>query len=337
MSLNYKTISILLLCFLSILISNKTSALSGPEEITELEEKIYYKTTPEKPNIGDEVQIEAQMYGTNIADTNFSWKINNKTFKEGVGLNKISFTLSEKTNVNLKILTSYGSNIEKSFTFDPKKVVIIWESKTYTPPFYKGKSMYTPESSLVLNAINLDQDNPLTNTYNNYLWSVDGTVKGNDSGVGYSTYVYQGDILKREPLFSVTVSGINSYKDRQNNKNSNFNNEALLRVQTLNTEIISYEKYPLLGVMFNKTIKNQFNMNKNEATIVSYPMYYGISSVLSGVYNWTINDVNINNTSNELSFRKKKDNEQSRLSLKIKNLQSILQTRDVLYIINTKK
>lgn len=78
-------------------------------------------------------------------------------------------------------------------------------------------------------------------------------------------------------------------------------------------------------------------MNKRESTVVAYPMYYGLSSLLSGIYNWAINDVAINNTSNELSFRKKKDNEQSKLSLKIKNLESILQTRDVLYIIDTNK
>ncbi len=337
MSLSYKTISIFLLCFLSFIITQKTFAAFGPEEISELEEKVYYKVTPEKPNIGDTVQLEAQMYGTKISDTNFVWKINNKIFREGVGINKVDFVLSEKSKVDLKITTSYGSDIEKSFTFDPKKVIIIWESRTYTPPFYKGKSLFTPESSLVLNAINLDQENPLTNTYNNYNWSVDGTVKGSQSGVGYSTYVYQGDILKKEPLFSVTVSGINAYKDRQNNKNNNYNNEAILRVQTLPTEIISYEKYPLLGVMFNKTIKPQYNMNKRESTVVAYPMYYGLSSLLSGIYNWAINDVAINNTSNELSFRKKKDNEQSKLSLKIKNLESILQTRDVLYIIDTNK
>lgn len=337
MRLNYKSILIFIFTFLLFISINNVFSATGPGEISEIQEKVYYNVTPERPNIGDEIKIEAEMYGTNISDTNFTWKINGKLFKNEVGANKINFVLSEKTKVDLLIVTNAGVNIEKSFDFDPKKVILIWESRTYTPPFYRGKSFYTPESSLVLNAINLDQDNPLTNTYNNYKWSVDDNVKGDMSGVGYSSYSYQGDILKREPLFRVTLSGVNSYKDKQNNKNNTYTSEAALRVQTLDTEIISYEKSPLLGVLFNKTIKNQYKLDKNETTMVSYPMYYGISSSLSMIYSWYINDVKINNTSNELSFRKKKDNEQSKLSLTIKNVKSILQTKDILYIIDTNK
>jgi hypothetical protein len=245
--------------------------------------------------------------------------------------------LSEKTKLDLKITTSNGVVVQKSFEFDPKKVIIVWESRTNTPPFYKGKPLYTPESNLILNAINLDQENPLTNKYNNYTWSVDTVIKGKDSGVGYSSFIYQGDILGTEPLFKVTLSGITSFIDKQKNKNNSFNNEALLSVQTFPSEIISYEKLPLLGVLFNKTIKSEYNLKKSETTLVSYPLYYSLSSSLSGIYEWYINDVQINNRSNELSFKKKKDNESSRLSVKIKNIASILQTRTETYIVDTSK
>ena len=317
--------------------SINTFAATGPEDIVELKEKVYYNVIPDKPNVGDSVQIEAEMYGTQIKDANFVWKIAGKTFREGVGANRVSFILSEKTKVDLKIVTGANVTIEKSFQFDPKKIIIVWEAKTYTPPFYKGKSFYSSESSLILNAINLDQENPLTNTYNNYTWKIDTTVKGNESGVGYSSYIYQGDILGLEPLFTVTMTGIISAKDRANNKNTSLGGQSLLRVQALPTEIISYEKSPLLGVLFNKTIKPLYNLDKSETTIVSYPTHYAFSSSLSGLYEWYINDVKINSTLNELSFKMKKINEQSRLTVKIENVASILQTRDISYIVDTTK
>ena len=317
--------------------SINTFAATGPEDIVELKEKVYYNVIPDKPNVGDSVQIEAEMYGTQIKDANFVWKIAGKTFREGVGVNRVSFILSEKTKVDLKIVTGANVTIEKSFQFDPKKIIIVWEAKTYTPPFYKGKSFYSSESSLILNAINLDQENPLTNTYNNYTWKIDTTVKGNESGVGYSSYIYQGDILGLEPLFTVTMTGIISAKDRANNKNTSLGGQSLLRVQALPTEIISYEKSPLLGVLFNKTIKPLYNLDKSETTIVSYPTHYAFSSSLSGLYEWYINDVKINSTLNELSFKMKKINEQSRLTVKIENVASILQTRDISYIVDTTK
>jgi hypothetical protein len=143
--------------------------------------------------------------------------------------------------------------------------------------------------------------------------------------------------LRSEPLFTVTVEGVNSFKDVKNNKNNSYSNETSLRVQSFPTEIVSYEKSPLLGVLFNKTIGDEFILNKSEATLVSYPLYYSLSSSLSGLYSWFVNDTKININSNEISFKKKSDDERSRLSLKIKNPESLLQSTDILYIINTSK
>ncbi len=277
------------------------------------------------------------MYGTPVKDATFIWKIADKTFKDGVGANRINFTLSEKTKVDLTITTGAGVTINKSFEFDPKKVFLIWESRTYTPPFYKGKSLLSKEATLILNAINIDQENPLTNTYNNYNWRVDGTVKGNVSGVGYSSYVHQGNILGLDPLFSVTMTGISTAKDKLTNKTKSYSSESIIKVQTFPTEIMSYEKSPLLGVLFNKTIKPEYKFEKSETTFVSYPVYYAFSSSLSGLYEWYINNVKLNTSLNELSFRKKKDNERSILFMKIKNPSSILQSRDMSYIIDTYK
>ncbi len=306
--------------------SINTFAATGPEEIPELKEKVYYNVSPSRPKKGDVINIEAQMFGTEIKNSSFIWSLSGKVLKEGLGENRFSFTLSEKTKITLKITTSGGVVIEKSFEFDPKKVVIIWESKTYTPPVYKGKPLYSKESSLVLNAINLDQENPLTNKKNNYTWKVDTTVKGNDSGVGYVSYVHKGDILGLEPLFTVKMSEIGSRQEDQ----------AVLRVQSFPTEIISYEKLPLLGVLFNKTLKSNFRFNQtNETTIVSYPVNYSLLSSFSAIYSWYINDVKVNSNSNELSFKKTKDDDKSRLTLDINNPTSILQNKTTSYIIDT--
>lgn len=308
--------------------------LIKPGDIPELKEKVYYNVSPSKPNMGDNIQLEAQMYGTPVKNSIFVWKINGVVFKEGSGVNRANFILSEKTKIDLKITTETGNIIEKSFEFDPKKIIIIWESRTYTPPFYKGKSFFTPESTLILNAINLDQENPLTNKYNNYIWKKDSTVLGNQSGVGYSSFAYEDDILGIEPLFKVSLSNVKSFNDKNTSKNS-FNNEALLKVRALPSEIISYEKSPLLGVLFNKTIKNTYNFNKTETTLVSYPLNYSFSSLFSGIYTWYINDVKINTNLNEISFKKRISDERSRISLEIKNEASILQTKNVTYIIET--
>jgi hypothetical protein len=73
---------IFLIFIFTFSISINTFAALGPEEIPELKEKIYYNITPNKPNVGDNVEIEAQMYGTDVSGSNFVWKMADKNFKE---------------------------------------------------------------------------------------------------------------------------------------------------------------------------------------------------------------------------------------------------------------
>ena len=228
----------------------------GAGGVPELQEKVSYDVLPSKPKLGDLVQIEAKMYGTPVKDAIFTWALNGKEFKKGQGFSKISFYVEKQSKVSLTIITVKGVTITKDWVFNPENVVIFWESNTYTPPFYKGKSLYTAESKLTLHALNFDQPNPLTNSYANYVWKVNGKVKGNDSGVSKNTYTYQGDILQQEPLFELLYSNITNYK--QTVKAQAVSTRSILKVQTLQSNIFTFEKTPLLGLLFNKKVSSSF-------------------------------------------------------------------------------
>lgn len=311
--------------------------LSGPRGIKELNEKVYYTVSPEKPRLGETVNIKAEMYGTPVKNAEFAWVINNKTYERGVGVNKISFSLEKKSLVTLIILTQEGNVITKQWSFNPQNTLIIWEAGTYTPPFYKGKSLYSAESNLALHAINLDVQNPLTNVYANYVWQVDGRVKGEDSGVGKSTYVYKGDLLTQEPLFKVDFSGVSSFNDNLKTTTSKAGviGSAILRVQTQPSKILTYERTPLLGVLFNKPLVQTYALTTPETTVVAYPAYYSLTSSLNADYTWTINNTIVSRKGNNLTFKKIKSDERSNLGVEIKNKNSLLQSKDISYIIDT--
>ncbi len=332
----------IILFFLSlILCTQQTYAEStmpvngGAGGIPELQEKVYYTVFPEKPNVGDQVDISAEMYGTPVQDAVFTWTVNGKVFQKGQGLRKISVYIEKNTKVSVSIITIKGVVLQKDWTFNPEKVVIIWEANTYTPPFYEGKSLYTPESTLTLHGINLDAKNPLTNTYANYIWKMDGSVQGDDSGVSRRTFVYKGNILQEEPFFELLYSSVTNYQDTTSIKSTPVNTRSILQVQTLGTDIFTYEKTPLLGVLFNKKIDTNFLFNKKETTLVAYPVYYSVLSSLIPKYRWSLNDLVIKTDSNFLSFKKTKDDEKSRLNIQIENPESLLQQHDVVHIIDT--
>ncbi len=307
-------------------------SFSGPNGIKEIQEKVYYNVLPSNSRINDIVEIEAEMYGTPIKNATFVWLVNNREVLKGVGESKLNFVLSEKSRVVVKIITGEGNIVTNTWNFNPKDTTIIWEAKTYTPPFYRGKALYSPESTLVLNAIDLTAKNPLTNTYNNYIWKIEGEVKGDLSGVGKNTYIYKGDLLMQEPLFQVTTSPISTY----NKQNADVEDAlASLRVQTLKTEIFTYENEPLLGVLFNKQLGSSYTLDKEESGLVSYPIYFGVPSSLAVKYKWYANDELVSQDNNSLFFKKTRSNEQSRLSIDIENPSSLLQTADISYIIDT--
>lgn len=305
----------------------------GAGGVPELQEKVSYDVLPSKPKVGDLVDIEAKMYGTPVKDAIFIWTLNSKEYKKGQGLSKISFYVEKETKVSVTIFTVKGTSIVKEWVFNPENVVIFWESNTYTPPFYKGKSLYTTESQLILHGLNLDQPNPLTNSYANYVWKINGKVKGGDSGVAKNSYVYQGDILQQEPLFELLYSNITNYQ--QTTKTQAVSTRSILKVQTLQSDIFTYEKTPLLGVLFNKKVSSSFLVEKKESTFVAYPLYYSVESSLTPKYSWFINNELVKSNSNSLTFKKVKDNEQSFLDINIKNPKSLLQTKNLTYTIDT--
>ena len=312
----------------------------GPNGVKEIKEKVYYEVSPTKPRVGETVEISTEMYGTPVKDAYFTWYIDGKEYEKGIGKNTISFFLAKKTKVNVKILTGPGYPAENEWVFNPQNTVIIWEANTYTPPFYKGKSLYTPESALILNAINLDAKNPLTNTYSNYVWKVDGTVKGDESGVSKNTFLYQGDILLQEPYFEVIMQGVSAYRNGKQDvsDDSLIDSSAALRVQTLETTDFTYESSPLLGVLFNKQFSSSiFKFDKNNTTIVTYPGYFSVPSTLNTSYAWVINDETVRTNTNSITFKKIRDNEESRLSISLQNPKALLQSKDISYIIDTSR
>lgn len=313
-----------------------TTPNGGAAGISQLEEQVSYSLLPSRPNEGDTVEIQAKMFGTPVKNAIFSWYIDGKLYRSEQGLNMISVYVGKNTKINLTILTVTGTTISKEWVFAPKKVLLIWEANTYTPPFYKGKALYSAESALTFHGINLDTKNPLTARNANYVWKIDGVVQGSNSGVGRNTFAYQSDILQYEPLFELLYTNITNYNEgKSGQKSGAISTRSELRVQTLQSDIFTYEKTPLLGVLFNKKIETIFPVTKPEVTLVSFPTYYSVVSALIPDYTWLLNDSVIKSGSNVLTFKKTKDDTQSRLTISASNPQSLLQSKSVSHIIDT--
>src|SRR3990167_742525 len=83
-----------------------------------------------------------------------------------------------------------------------QSVDILWQGDTYTPPFYKGKSLWSNQSRITFVAIPQGLGNPASL---NYKWTKNGTVLGNINGIGKNTLSFTDSILSRPQTIRVDI------------------------------------------------------------------------------------------------------------------------------------
>jgi hypothetical protein len=279
------------------------ASLSIPAKIPGLQEQVDVSVFPENPKPGDEVTIVVNTYGIDINTNLIVWKVNNKEALKGIGQKKFVFKVGNTgtaTKVDLSVFPKNGPVIEKSFSFTPIDVDILWQAKTYTPPFYKGKALYTPESEVVFTSlpnisINGTKIDPTDVVYK---WKLNYDLENDVSGFGKNSYLFKGPIILRENLIESNVYAASSPEIQGTNKINLTNSYPAALV---------YEDSPLLGVLFNKAIKNEYGLKDNEVKLAAYPFYFSTANKNSVVnYKWNIDEASLGIPQNQNSviFRK---------------------------------
>lgn len=279
------------------------SQLSIPAKIPGLQEQIDISIFPESPKPGEEVTIVANTYGMDINTNLIVWKLNGKEALKGIGQKKFVFKVGNTgtvTNVSLSILPKNGPAIDKDFSFTPIDVDILWQAKTYTPPFYKGKALYTPESEVVFTSLpNISIDGTkIDPTDVVYKWKLNYDLENEASGFGKNSYLFKGPIILRENLIQSNVYAASKPEIQGGNK---------IRLTNNYPTALVYEDHPLLGVLFNKALRNEYELKDSEVKFSAFPFYFSTANKNSFVsYKWNIDEASLGIPQNQNSviFRK---------------------------------
>ncbi len=281
--------------------------------------------TPENPGPNTEVTATAESFSTNINAAQVSWRVNGVSKSSGKGQKTFTFTTGnpgETTNVSVSVQTAEGESVNQSFSFKGSSVDVVWQVKTYTPPFFKGKALFSHQSIVTFIAIphisasNGQEVNPKNLTYT---WTKNGTVLGDFSGYGKNTYSMQGSVVSRPIEMKVEVTSGNG--DVSVGK---------AVVTPIEPEISLYTKNPLYGIQFQTALTNQVTLPGKEMQVVAVPFFFsGLTNRGQNLsYSWSINGTPIDSDKTQTSrnFRPN-DNTQgtSNISLSIENTQTVLQ------------
>jgi hypothetical protein len=207
------------------------------------------------------------------------------------------------TAILLAPLLSHGAEVD-----------LIWQGGTYTPPFYKGLSLWSKQSDLTLVAVPQGFNKPSGLVYR---WTLDGSVLGTVSGVGKDSLFLTDSILSKPRTIKIDIFS---------------SDDTLLATNSLTLtpglpQILVYEDNPLYGLMLHHEIGANFALKESEVTLAAVPLYFSASSPLDPAlnYEWRTNSGSLE-TKNTVTYRVldgQKGN--SQVSLHINNKNKLMQ------------
>lgn len=241
---------------------------------------------PESPQPNQPVTVTIETYEFNLDASNTTWYVNNTLAQEGRGLKTLTFQTRDigQPSVVRILIDSPRGQIVKNITITPNIVTILWEAQTYTPPFFKGKALFSHQSTVTLLAqpqliVGGKALNPANLTYK---WTKNGTVLGNQSGYGRQTLTLDGSVISRNLRILVEVE----------DPRSGAIASGVVDVAPVEPEILTYVVDPLYGIQYNKAITGKLPLTGREVTLTAVP--YSFSDITttdreSIYYNWSIN------------------------------------------------
>ncbi len=282
---------------------NSGDELSIPAQIPELKEQLSITISPETPAPNEEVTITIDAFGTDLNRAQFTWLVNGARRLGGIGERVFVYTMGgigTQNNIRLEIAPVSGPKIIRNFSFTPGEVDIVWEAKTYTPPFYKGKALFTPEADVVAVALpNLVSGNARLNPKDAvYNWRFDYRADASKSGYGKNTYTFGGSIIKKVHAFEVE-----SYDPR----NTSVKGRGFIELGEQTPEIYLYYNHPLLGVLFNQTLTGlTLNDNFPEISVSAFPFHQSVANRVQSSYRWRLGGekIPVFNDQSTISLRK---------------------------------
>jgi hypothetical protein len=326
-------IIISLLFIVSPLISNAQIADIAPDagglEMT---------MSPENPEPFQTVKISLISYSYDLDRSKITWSVDGVVKKTEMGLKNFNTQAGkngQKTIIKAQVETPQDGTKEIEAFFIPSVVDLVYESLSYTPPFYKGRAMNPNQGVVLVTAIpelikSTGEKIPAQNVI--YNWKKDGSVQQDASGIGKNVFIYSGTVPIRDVVIEVVASSLDGeiYASKR------------INITNTSPKIVFYENSPVYGIMMNKAIKNTVNMLIDEFSVLAVPYFFsvGYAATPDLKYDWTMNGNTVGNQDPKNSFTtrlEKSGSGTANIGLKISNSVRIFQFVENNYNINFSK
>lgn len=248
--------------------------------------------SPEHPQPGQTVTATASSPSEDIRSASIVWLLNNEIQDQGVGGAEFTFTagaIGETQTLGVLVQTPNNYTLAQTVTLQPSEVTLLWEGDTYTPPFYKGRSLYSSGSLVRAEAVP-HFTTPDGGRYSSseliYTWSKNGTVLGSISGKGASSIITDGPPFFGDYILAVEVS---------TPEGTQIARSAAL-VETTEPVLTLYEKDPLIGLTYHSSIKARHVFSgASQLQVQAVPYFMDALNANDGYlnYSWLVNGTEV--------------------------------------------
>jgi hypothetical protein len=235
---------------------------------------------PPYPKAGESVVLSVSSFVANLEKSLITWKENNEVVLEGIGKTNYTIPSARNTTFTVEVVDSATKKkFTQGITITTSEIDLLWEAiGSYTPPFYKGKALPALEANI--NVVAIPKNQLTQNLF--YSWEKEYQKQSSQSGKGKNSFGYIATPLEQANDIAVTVSS----------SDGSFSSQENVVIRYGNSEVLFYQDDPGLGTLFNKAIKNGFNIGTEKDIILTAIPYFitadtATSKVLDMI--WSVN------------------------------------------------
>ena len=249
---------------------------------------------PPYPSPGTRVEATFRSTALDIYSTNVTWTMDKKVVLRASGDTRYHFIAGPIGSVMVLSATAHDAEgVERTATaiIRVSDVSLVWEGRTYTPPFYLGRALSGGGGSLVVLALPVVPDSSGQPTATDQLyfeWHADDGTTPFAYGLGKAAVLYRSRPLSTEPpSVSVVVKDINGAVRAA----------RTISVPVTDPSVVLYEDDPLYGIGYDRALGNEYPIAGRAVSLVAEPYYFSVPSRTdtSLTYAWEVGEQTLEN------------------------------------------
>lgn len=275
-SLSFFVVSIMLAILFSLVPQLARAQFSIPT----IADNLTIVATPSAP--GPHTPVHLSLESTVTKSAVATWTVNGRavsTNEDTGGIDIQTGALGEKTTITASVDGDNGAQTV-TLTLVPTAVDLLLDATSYVPPFFKGRPLASPGTTLRAQALpHFGNTTPVSNDRIMFTWRQGGAVVA--SGVGKSSVS-----LAAPPLF-----GSDTISVEAQSVDGAYAGEASVQLPGIDPNATLYVNNPLTGIEYYDAIQNGAKVPDIETTLIAVPYFTEAQSPNDAqfIYDWKVN------------------------------------------------